>query len=82
MLADNQFREIEEIKAKDQITHAQPNDLIDFYHLKSRKGMSQLELEDEVSVEKQVDGKLRRYITIRSKTQGTALSLGDKCWNL
>ncbi|KAH7865852.1 hypothetical protein Vadar_012053 [Vaccinium darrowii] len=48
MLADKQFREAEEIKAKAQITHAQPDDLIDFYHLKSRKGMSQLELEDEV----------------------------------
>ncbi|ERN11735.1 hypothetical protein AMTRI_Chr03g45050 [Amborella trichopoda] len=48
MLADKQFREIEEIKAKAQISHAQPDDLIDFYHLKSRKGMSQLELEDEV----------------------------------
>ncbi|KAI3960720.1 hypothetical protein MKW92_017431 [Papaver armeniacum] len=30
------------------IFHAQPDDLIDFYHLKSRKGMSQLEVEDEV----------------------------------
>ncbi|KAF8389406.1 hypothetical protein HHK36_026101 [Tetracentron sinense] len=48
MLADKQFREIEELKAKAQISHAQPDDLIDFYHLKSRKGMSQLELEDEV----------------------------------
>ncbi|KAH7864953.1 hypothetical protein Vadar_000345 [Vaccinium darrowii] len=48
MLADKQFREAEEIKAKAQISHAQPDDLIDFYHLKSRKGMSQLELEDEV----------------------------------
>ncbi|KAI3841343.1 hypothetical protein MKW98_007824 [Papaver atlanticum] len=48
MLADKQFRESEEIKAKAQISHAQPDDLIDFYHLKSRKGMSQLELEDEV----------------------------------
>ncbi|KAL7180631.1 hypothetical protein ACSBR1_043759 [Camellia fascicularis] len=48
MLADKQFRETEEIKAKAQICHAQPDDLIDFYHLKSRKGMSQLELEDEV----------------------------------
>ncbi|KAL6996135.1 hypothetical protein U1Q18_006273 [Sarracenia purpurea var. burkii] len=38
----------EEIKAKAQISHAQPDDLIDFYHVKSRKGMSQLELEDEV----------------------------------
>ncbi|KAL8544710.1 hypothetical protein ACS0TY_005081 [Phlomoides rotata] len=48
MLSDKQLREIEEIKAKAQIAHSQPDDLIDFYHLKSRKGMSQLELEDEV----------------------------------
>ncbi|XP_021720335.1 coatomer subunit beta-1 [Chenopodium quinoa] len=48
MLADKQFRESEERKAKAQISHSQPDDLIDFYHLKSRKGMSQLELEDEV----------------------------------
>ncbi|CAA7409863.1 unnamed protein product [Spirodela intermedia] len=48
MLSDKQLREIEEIKAKAQVSHAQPDDLIDFYHLKSRKGMSQLELEDEV----------------------------------
>ena len=31
-----------------------------------------------VSVEKQSDGKLSGYIRIRSKTQGIALSLGDK----
>ncbi|KAJ0817009.1 putative clathrin/coatomer adaptor, adaptin-like, coatomer beta subunit, armadillo-like helical [Helianthus annuus] len=48
MLADKQLRETEELKAKAQVSHAQPDDLIDFYHLKSRKGMSQLELEDEV----------------------------------
>ncbi|XP_019448431.1 PREDICTED: coatomer subunit beta-1-like [Lupinus angustifolius] len=48
MLADKQRRETEEIKAKAQVSNAQPDDLIDFYHLKSRKGMSQLELEDEV----------------------------------
>ncbi|KAF9615164.1 hypothetical protein IFM89_022225 [Coptis chinensis] len=48
MLADKQIRETEELKAKAQISHAQPDDLIDFYHLKSRKGMSQIELEDEV----------------------------------
>lgn len=48
MLADKQFRETEELKAKAQISHAQPDDLIDFYHLKSRKGMSQIELEDEI----------------------------------
>ncbi|KAF3456716.1 hypothetical protein FNV43_RR01370 [Rhamnella rubrinervis] len=48
MLSEKQLRETEEIKARAQISHAQPDDLIDFYHLKSRKGMSQLELEDEV----------------------------------
>lgn len=31
-----------------------------------------------VSIEKQEDGKLSGYIRIRSKTQGIALSLGDK----
>ncbi|XP_062197148.1 coatomer subunit beta-1 [Phragmites australis] len=48
MLAEKQFRETEEMKTKAQIAHAQPDDLIDFYHLKSRRGMSQLELEDAV----------------------------------
>ncbi|GAA0184957.1 hypothetical protein Leryth_022394 [Lithospermum erythrorhizon] len=48
MLSDKQLRETEEIKAKAQTSHSQPDDLIDFYHLKSRRGMSQLELEDEV----------------------------------
>lgn len=37
MLADKQLRETEEIKAKAQTSHSQPDDLIDFYHLKSRK---------------------------------------------
>ncbi|MCL7037427.1 hypothetical protein MKW94_017503 [Papaver nudicaule] len=37
MLADKQFRETEDIKAKAQISHAQADDLIDFYHLKGRK---------------------------------------------
>ncbi|CAN1232346.1 Coatomer subunit beta-1 [Linum perenne] len=44
MLSEKQLRETEELKAKAQVSHAQPDDLIDFYHLKSRK----LELEDEV----------------------------------
>ncbi|KAG8045246.1 hypothetical protein GUJ93_ZPchr0008g13481 [Zizania palustris] len=48
MLAEKQFWETEEMKAKAQVFHAQPDDLIDFYHLKSRRGMSRLELEDEV----------------------------------
>ncbi|XP_010536879.1 PREDICTED: coatomer subunit beta-1 [Tarenaya hassleriana] len=48
MLSEKQQRELEELKAQSQVTHAQPDDLIDFFHLKSRKGMSQLELEDQV----------------------------------
>ena len=32
---------------------AQPDELIDFHHLKSRRGMSQLELEDEVATDLQ-----------------------------
>ena len=37
MLSEKQLQETEEIKAKAQISYAQPDDLIDFYHLKSRK---------------------------------------------
>jgi len=37
MLAEKQRHETEEIKARAQISYAQPDDLIDFYHLKSRK---------------------------------------------
>eukprot|EP00252_Welwitschia_mirabilis_P016316 TRINITY_DN359_c0_g1_i3.p1 TRINITY_DN359_c0_g1~~TRINITY_DN359_c0_g1_i3.p1 ORF type:complete len:951 (-),score=183.98 TRINITY_DN359_c0_g1_i3:318-3170(-) len=48
MLSDKQLREKEEKKAKAQVSRAQPDDLIDFRLLKTRKGMSQLELEDEV----------------------------------
>eukprot|EP00270_Netrium_digitus_P008466 TRINITY_DN2533_c0_g1_i1.p1 TRINITY_DN2533_c0_g1~~TRINITY_DN2533_c0_g1_i1.p1 ORF type:complete len:952 (-),score=238.19 TRINITY_DN2533_c0_g1_i1:259-3114(-) len=48
MITEKQHRETEETKAKAVLTVSQPDDLIDFYHLKSRKGMSQLELEDEV----------------------------------
>ncbi|KAL1210436.1 Coatomer subunit beta-1 [Cardamine amara subsp. amara] len=48
MISEKQLREMEELKAKTQTTHAQPDDLISFFHLKSRKGMSQLELEDQV----------------------------------
>lgn len=37
MLSEKQLRELEELKAKAQISNAQPDDLIDFFHLKSRK---------------------------------------------
>lgn len=48
MIADKLHRETEETKAQAQTTVAQPDELIDFYHLKSRKNLTQLELEDEV----------------------------------
>ncbi|KAK9924016.1 hypothetical protein M0R45_032406 [Rubus argutus] len=48
MLEDKKHREAEETRAMAQISNAQPDDLIDFYHLKSKRGMSRLELEDEV----------------------------------
>jgi coatomer subunit beta len=37
MLKEKKSQEEKEIKSKAQISHAQPDDLIDFYHLKSRK---------------------------------------------
>jgi coatomer subunit beta len=42
-------REAEEAKAADRQAAAQPDDLIDFHHLKARKGLSQIELEDAVT---------------------------------
>ncbi|GJP57401.1 hypothetical protein CLOP_g5 [Closterium sp. NIES-67] len=49
MISEKVTRESEESKANAALAVAQPDDLIDFYHLKSRKGMSQLELEDAVA---------------------------------
>ncbi|KDO67309.1 hypothetical protein CISIN_1g048218mg [Citrus sinensis] len=46
MLSEKQLRESEELNAKAQISHAQPDDLIHFDSLKTMKGRSQLELED------------------------------------
>lgn len=37
MLKEKQDRENEDLKAKAMVSYAQPDDLIDFYHLKSRK---------------------------------------------
>lgn len=48
MTEEKQHRDTEEARARDMTSVAQPDDLIDFYHLKSRKGLSQVELEDEV----------------------------------
>eukprot|EP00899_Mesostigma_viride_P014322 jgi/Mesvir1/22891/Mv19414-RA.1 len=48
MIVDRKSRETEEVASKASVAISQADDLIDFSHLKSRKGMSQLELEDEV----------------------------------
>ena len=37
MITEKQHRDLEDTKAKAQVSVAQPDDLIDFYHLKSRK---------------------------------------------
>ena len=44
-----QVREAAEAKAQERISATQPDDLIDFHHLKARKGLSQIEIEDEVT---------------------------------
>ncbi|CAL5220396.1 g2403 [Coccomyxa viridis] len=53
MIKDKQSREAEEAKATDSKSVTQPDELIDFIHLKSRRGLSQLELEDEVATDLQ-----------------------------
>lgn len=37
------------LKSSKHFSHVQPDDLIDFYHLKNTKGMSQIEIEDSVT---------------------------------
>jgi hypothetical protein len=49
LTSDKQSREAAEAAAESAKSYAQPDDLIDFGHLRSRKGgISQLELEDQV----------------------------------
>lgn len=51
MTREKQGREAEEAQQRTGLPTSQPDDLIDFYHLKSRKGLSQVELEDEVATD-------------------------------
>lgn len=53
MTADKHNREAAEAKAAEAKQASQADDLIDFHHLKARRGMSQLEIEDEVSTDLQ-----------------------------
>lgn len=38
---------------QDSQSQAQPDELIDFHHLKARRGMSQIEIEDQVQTDLQ-----------------------------
>jgi len=46
---DKVIREAAEAKAQEQRVANQADDLIDFVQLKARKGLSQIEIEDEVT---------------------------------
>eukprot|EP00878_Enallax_costatus_P044593 GHUV01053269.1.p1 GENE.GHUV01053269.1~~GHUV01053269.1.p1 ORF type:complete len:109 (-),score=37.64 GHUV01053269.1:422-748(-) len=48
LTSDKQTREAAQLAAETAKNFAQPDDLIDFAHLRSRKGLSQLEMEDQV----------------------------------
>ncbi|DBB17526.1 hypothetical protein WJX82_003794 [Trebouxia sp. C0006] len=53
MIHDKLTRDAEEAKTKDSQSQAQPDELIDFHHLKARRGMSQIEIEDQVQTDLQ-----------------------------
>ena len=49
MATEKASREADELKKESAARAAQPDDLIDFVQLKAKKGMSQIEIEDEVT---------------------------------
>jgi len=49
MIEEKIVQEATEQQEKEKESFAQPDDLIDFRHLKTRRGMTQLEVEDEVA---------------------------------
>lgn len=51
LIADKQRREASEAKKEAAAKVAQPDELIDFRHLKARRGMSRVELEDAVEAD-------------------------------
>jgi coatomer subunit beta len=56
LTSDKQSREAAEAAAESAKSYAQPDDLIDFGHLRSRKGgISQLELEDQVGIDRELE---------------------------
>ncbi|QDZ25483.1 subunit beta of coatomer [Chloropicon primus] len=50
-MIEEKHREEEEDKKKNAAPVVQPDDLIDFYHLKNTQGMSQIEMEDAVATD-------------------------------
>ncbi|XP_044978546.1 coatomer subunit beta-1-like [Hordeum vulgare subsp. vulgare] len=48
VIAEKQFMKNEKMKVKAHNAHAHPDDSIDFYHLRSKRELDQLVLEDEV----------------------------------
>mmetsp|Transcript_15129 Transcript_15129/g.39929 ORF Transcript_15129/g.39929 Transcript_15129/m.39929 type:complete len:366 (+) Transcript_15129:1-1098(+) len=53
LTSEKQVREAAEQKREDAKLACQPDDLIDFVQLKSKKGLSQIEIEDEVNTDLQ-----------------------------
>ena len=51
LISDKSRQAAEDAAAVDAAPEAQADDLIDFYHLKSRKGLSQVEIEDAVATD-------------------------------
>jgi coatomer subunit beta len=51
LISDKTRQAAEDAAAVDAAPEAQADDLIDFYHLKSRKGLSQVEIEDAVATD-------------------------------
>ena len=49
MIEEKHEEETRESQRKNAAPAVQPDDLIDFYHLKNTKGMSQIEMEDAVA---------------------------------
>ena len=51
MISEKLENDAKEREKKEEKPKSQADDLIDFYHLKSRKGLSQVELEDAVATD-------------------------------
>lgn len=75
LTSDKQVREAAEAKAQDIRSACQADDLIDFHHLKARKGLSQIEIEDEVTTDLQRAAGLAEAFEADSKRLNRVLQL-------